>query len=165
MRRSGVRKSLGESAANVSETMRSKESQPIAARNAYDPETPDALVAFMGDGWIDRAPAGARHGNAAVYRAHRDALSHAYPGSYLIVPAGVEQIRENDTVFRFRPNSDFAYLVPPGEQGTVLVMEPRGAAHRSILFVPERNRGTAEFFTDRARGEIWVGRRRGVFRR
>jgi len=137
--------------------MRSKESDLIAPRNAYDPETPDALVAFMAGGWTDRAPAAASRGGTAAYRARRDALSGAYPGAYLIVPAGVEQIRENDTVFRFRPNSDFAYLVPPGEQGTVLVMEPRGSAHRSILFVPERNRGTAEFFTDRARGEIWSG--------
>jgi Xaa-Pro aminopeptidase len=142
--------------------MRSKESDLISPRNAYDPETPDALVAFMAGGWTDRAPAAASRGGTAAYRARRDALSGAYPGAYLIVPAGVEQIRENDTVFRFRPNSDFAYLVPPGEQGTVLVMEPRGSAHRGILFVPERNRGTAEFFTDRARGEIWVGRRRGV---
>ncbi len=142
--------------------MRSKEPETIPAQTGYDPHTPGALVAFMSEGWLDRPPAGAAHPGAPVYRARRAALSRAYPGTHLIVPAGTEQIRANDTAFRFRPGSDFAYLVPPGEQGTVLVMEPYGAAHRSVLFVPDRNRGSAEFFTDRARGELWVGRRRDV---
>ena len=32
----------------------------------------------------------------------------------------------------------------------------------AALFVPAHNRGTAEFFTDRVYGELWVGRHRGV---
>ncbi len=42
------------------------------------------------------------------------------------------------------------------------MLEPQGASHRSLLFVPEHNRGTAQFFTDRVYGELWVGRHRGV---
>ncbi len=41
-------------------------------------------------------------------------------------------------------------------------MEPEGASHRTLLFVPEHNRGKAEFFTDRVYGELWVGRHRGL---
>lgn len=80
----------------------------------------------------------------------------------MVVPAGPERIRANDTVFRFRASSDFAYLVGNCEPGAVLVLEPDGARHRSLLFVIDHNRGTPEFFTNRFRGELWVGRHRGV---
>jgi len=79
-----------------------------------------------------------------------------------VIPAGRERIRANDTSFRFRPSSDFAYLLGEGEPGALLVLEPEGAAHRSLLFVPPHNRGTREFFADRVYGELWVGRHRGV---
>ncbi len=103
-----------------------------------------------------------RDPQADRFAARREALSKTYPGTYLVLPAGIERVRANDTSFRFRPSSDFAYLLGAGEPGAVLVLEPRGAGHRSVLFVPEHNRGTAEFFTDRVHGELWVGRHRGV---
>ena len=132
------------------------------AKTAYDPETPQALVDFMANGWSERALLAQSHPQAGRLKERRDALSRAYPGQYLIVPAGVEHVRANDTFFRFRPSSDFAYLMGDGEPGAFLVLEPDGSGHRSLLFAREHNRGRTEFFTDRTNGELWVGRHRGV---
>ncbi|HEY6449048.1 MAG TPA: aminopeptidase P family protein [Candidatus Cybelea sp.] len=132
------------------------------AKASHDFVPPQALVDFMSSGWIDRPLVREIHPQAARFAGRRDTLSRAYPGTYLILPAGHERVRANDTFFRFRPSSDFAFLTGGGEAGAVLVLEPEGARHRSLLFVPEHNRGTAEFFTDRVYGELWVGRHRGV---
>jgi Xaa-Pro aminopeptidase len=131
-------------------------------RAAHDAETPQALIDFMATGWLERPLAAGSHPQLALFAARREALSRAYPGDYLLIPAGEEQVRANDTSFRFRPSSDFAYLMGGGEPGSMLVLEPDGARHRSLLFVPAHNRGTADFFTDRVYGELWVGPHRGV---
>ncbi len=133
-----------------------------AQRASHDPDTPDALVAFMAKGWIDEPLRAAAHPQLARLRSRRDELSRAYPGCYLVIPAGQEHVRANDTHFRFRPASDFVYLMGDGEPGALLVLEPDGASHRTLLFVPPHNRGTAEFFSDRVYGELWVGRHRGL---
>ncbi|HEY1976108.1 MAG TPA: aminopeptidase P family protein [Candidatus Baltobacteraceae bacterium] len=135
---------------------------PAPTQNAYDPETPEALIDFMATGWAERPLAAGKQDEAARYRRRREDLSRAYPGAYLVIPAGEEHVRANDTFFRFRPSSDFAYLMGGGESGGVLVLEPEGTGHRSLLFAREHNRGQAEFFTDRLHGELWVGRHRGV---
>lgn len=132
------------------------------AQASHDPETPPALIEFMATGWIDAPPAPQVHPQAARFAQRREALARAYPGTHLVIPAGREHVRANDTYFRFRTASDFAYLMGDGEPGAVLVLEPKGAAHRAILFAREHNRGKAEFFTDRTQGELWVGRHRGV---
>ncbi len=133
-----------------------------AAKASHDFEPPQALVDFMSSGWIDRRVAQEAHPQAVRFARRREALSKAFAGTYLIIPAGKERVRANDTSFRFRPSSDFAYLAGSGEPGTVLILEPERAGHRSLFFVPEHNRGTAQFFTDRVYGELWVGRHRGV---
>lgn len=138
-----------------------KIAQP-ASTAGHDPETPPALVAFMSDGWLERPLAAAAHPQLARLRERRAALSRAYPGVRLVIPAGSERVRANDTYFRFRPGSDFAYFMGGGEPGAVLVLEPDGEGHRTLLFVQPHNRGSAEFFTDRRHGELWVGRHRGV---
>jgi Xaa-Pro aminopeptidase len=132
------------------------------AKTSYDFQPPEALVNFMATGWIDRPAASETHPQADRFAERRAALAKAHPGTYLVIPAGRERVRANDTYFRFRPSSDVAYLLGGGEPGAVLVLEPAGASHRSVLFVPEHNRGKAEFFTDRIYGELWVGRHRGV---
>ncbi|HEY8313444.1 MAG TPA: aminopeptidase P family protein [Candidatus Baltobacteraceae bacterium] len=126
------------------------------------PETPKGLLDFMASGWIDAPITVASIAHAERFKARRAALAAAYPGAYLVIPAGGEKVRANDTSFRFRPSSDFAYLMGAGEPGALLVLAPRDRDHESILFVPEHNRGKAEFFTDRVYGELWVGRHRGV---
>lgn len=129
---------------------------------SHDPETPNALVEFMATGWIDRPIAATPHPQLARLRERRAALSRAYPGIHLVLPAGREHVRANDTNFRFRLASDFAYLMGGGEPGGLLVFEPQGSEHRTLLFAPEHNRGRKEFFTDRVYGELWVGRHRGI---
>ncbi|MBV8371646.1 MAG: aminopeptidase P family protein [Candidatus Eremiobacteraeota bacterium] len=137
--------------------------RPGSAQKAtHDTDAPDALVAFMAGGWIDVAADARPHPQLARLRERRAALSQAYRGAYVVVPAGRERVRANDTYFRFRPSSDFVYLMGDGEPEAVLVMEPAGATHRSVLFVRAHNRGQREFFTDRTCGELWVGRHRGV---
>ncbi|MDQ2866534.1 MAG: aminopeptidase P family protein [Candidatus Eremiobacteraeota bacterium] len=138
--------------------------EPAGARNAasHDSDTPQNLIDFMSRDWIEVRSTANPHSQAARLRSRRDELSRSFPGEYLIVPAGEERTRANDTAFRFRPSSDFAYLLGDGEPGELLVMEPDGASHRSILFVSPHNRGRKEFFTDRVHGELWVGRHRGI---
>ena len=128
----------------------------------YDSETPQRLIDFMSRGWADVPLRVGAHPQLARLQSRRDELSRKFPGCYLVIPAGQEHARANDTNFRFRPASDFAYLMGTGEPGALLVLEPEGASHRTLLFVPEHNRGKAEFFTDRVYGELWVGRHRGL---
>lgn len=134
--------------------------RPVSA--GHDADAPEALVAFMSSGWSPANRTVAPHPQAARHRARRDALSRAYPGEHLVVPAGGEQVRANDTNFRYRPSSDIAYLLGGGEPGGLLAFLPDGERHRTVLFVPAHNRGEAAFFTDRVHGELWVGRHRGV---
>ena len=124
--------------------------------------TPQPLIDFMATGWSERPLAAGKHAQAERLRRRREELSRAYPGTYVLVPAGDERVRANDTFFRFRPSSDFAYLMGGGEPGAMLLLEPDGAGHRCLLFARDHNRGRAEFFTDRLHGELWVGRHRGV---
>jgi Xaa-Pro aminopeptidase len=144
----------------MSERIADVPAEPRTASHDFEP--PAALVEFMTGNWIDRPVERAVHPESNRFAQRREALSKAYPGTYLVIPAGKERVRANDTSFRFRPSSDFAYLIGGGEPTALLVLEPEGAAHRSLLFVPAHNRGTREFFTDRVYGELWVGRHRGV---
>ncbi len=140
-----------------------KAEQPKApTQTSYDSDAPQALVDFMSSGWVDAPITVSTIPQIDRFKLRRDALSRAYPGVYLVIPSGTEKARANDTNFRFRPSSDFAYLAGSGEPGGMLVLEPRNAGHDAVLFVPPHNRGKAEFFTDRVHGELWVGRHRGV---
>jgi Xaa-Pro aminopeptidase len=137
--------------------------RPLEATTAsHDFEPPAALIEFMSRDWVERPTAIEVHPEAERFRERRELAGKRYPGTYLIAPAGRERVRANDTFYQFRPSSDFAYLTGGGEAGSVLVLEPVGASHRSLMFVPAHNRGTPEFFTDRVYGELWVGRHRGV---
>ena len=144
----------------MSERIADVPAEPRTASHDFEP--PAALVEFMTSDWIDRPVERAVHPESNRFAQRRETLSNAFPGEYLVIPAGRERVRANDTNFRFRPSSDFAYLMGSGEPGALLVLEPEGTAHRSLLFVPPHNRGTREFFTDRVYGELWVGRHRGV---
>jgi Xaa-Pro aminopeptidase len=136
--------------------------KPSAQKAPHDQEPPEALVAFMARDWLERDVERASHPQLERLLDRREALSRAYPGEYLLLPAGREQVRANDTYFRFRPSSDFTYLMGGGEPGALVVFEPDGARHRTHLFVPAHNRGSAQGFTDRIYGELWIGRHRGV---
>ncbi len=133
------------------------------ARVSHDPANPEALLRFMTERWARPKKGGGTVKAAASHAARRRALSAAFPGETLIVPTGHEKVRANDTTFRFRPGTDFYYLTGSHEPDSVLVLLPEGAGHRSVLFVePNPGKSNATFFTDRQKGELWVGARRGV---
>jgi Xaa-Pro aminopeptidase len=130
-----------------------------------DPATPEALLRFMMTDWAPgRGALPAPLPHAAAFHARRRALSKRFPAETLVVPTGHEKVRANDTHFRFRPGSDFFYLTGNHEPDCVLVLEPKaGGGHRDILFVePNPGRSDPTFFTDRNKGELWVGARLGV---
>jgi Xaa-Pro aminopeptidase len=131
-------------------------------RAPHDPDTPQALVDFMSSGWLEAPITVARPKETARFAERRALLARAFPDAVLVIPAGDEKVRSNDTNYRFRSSSYFAYLVGPGEAGSTLVLEPAGGSHQSVLFVPAHNRGESAFFADRVHGELWVGRHRGV---
>jgi Xaa-Pro aminopeptidase len=130
----------------------------------YDTAPPKALLDFMMTEW--RAPDTRLPrpiANWRVHHARRRALSALFPGELLVVPTGHEKVRANDTLYRFRPGSDFFYLTGNVEPDCVLVMVPEKTGHRDVLFVePNPGRSDQTFYTDRAKGELWVGPRLGV---
>lgn len=124
----------------------------------------DAFRTFIAQGWApyptelpERLPAA----DAAAERRQR--LSELYTGVRLVIPAGGLKIRSNDTDYRFRPHSAFAYLTGLGtdrEPDAVLIMEPSDDGHDATLFFkPRAPRDSAEFYSDARYGEMWVGRR------
>ncbi|MDY0909305.1 aminopeptidase P family protein [Microbacterium sp. CFBP9034] len=120
----------------------------------------------ISEGWAERPettpPARAQ---AAYTAARRDAVSAAFPGKRLVVPAGELKQRSNDTDYPFRAHSAFSHLTgwaSDAEPGSVLVFEPRagGEGHDVTLFFRERaDRTTAEFYSDASVGEFWIGPR------
>jgi Xaa-Pro aminopeptidase len=124
----------------------------------------DAFKSFISQGWApypttlpDRLPAAA----AALQR--RAVISRRFPGERLVIGAGGLRVRSNDTDYRFRPHSAFAYLTGLGsdrEPDAVLVLEPTDVGHDATLYVkPRAPRDAAEFYADSRFGELWVGRR------
>jgi Xaa-Pro aminopeptidase len=130
---------------------------------AHDSGVPAELLTFMTQSWA--APGGPVPTLAGRERfaARRAAISAQFTGDLLVVPTGHEKIRANDTTYRFRPGTDFYYLTGIHEPDVVLVLAPEGDAHRAIVFTaPNPGKTDASFFTDRMRGELWVGPRPGV---
>jgi len=138
--------------------------QTSKRKNAAPVPTPPALVAFMMTEWKAAARAKAAPvAHAARFRARRRALAARFAGETLVVPTGREKIRSNDTTYRFRPGSDFYYLTGNTEPDCVLVLLPGRGGHEHVLFVePNPGRRDPTFFTDRSKGELWVGPRLGV---
>ena len=73
-------------------------------------------------------------------------------GSALLVPAGTERTRSNDTHFRFRPASDFYYLCGFPEPGAWALLRKGLEGPSFVLFVAPR---------DPAK-EVWTGLRAGT---
>jgi len=99
-------------------------------------------------------------GPAALRRAK---LVADFPGARLVVPAGGLKVRANDTDFRYRPHSAFAWLTGLGsdrEPDAVLVIEPSGEA--TLYFKPRAPRTDPEFYANPRYGEMWVGTRESL---
>jgi Xaa-Pro aminopeptidase len=124
---------------------------------SHDPARPAKLLEFMSTGWAERSSELPSLGAAAPFRAARRAkLVERFPGEVLVVPSGGLKVRANDTDFRFRPGSDFSWLVGSLEPSSVLVIDAAGEA--TLYQAPAWDRTTPEFYTDR-NGELWVGPR------
>jgi len=98
--------------------------------------------------------------------ARRDAISEQFRGDRLVIPAGDLKVRSNDTDYRYRPHSAFAYLTGLGadrEPDSVLVLEPTDDGHDATLyFKPRAPRTDPEFYSDARYGEMWVGQRESL---
>lgn len=126
---------------------------------SHDLPITEELAAFMRTGWADTRQNDLAALPVAPWAAKRRAtLAARFPGERLVVPSGSLQVRSNDSDFRFRTHSAFAYLTGDTEPGDVLVIEPSGEA---VLYVRPRSPrdGGEEFYRDRRFGEFWVGRR------
>ena len=135
------------------------------SRASHDQPRPKALLDFMTTGWgAPVAQPSALISGAESYQSRREELSRSFPGMLIVVPAGVEKVRANDTNYPFRGSTDYLYLVGEGEPDEVLVMEPlEGGGHRTGIFTePEADYTKSRFFTDRAKGVFWVGPGRGL---
>ena len=128
----------------------------------------DEFRAFVATQWAPRSTATPARAEVAPYAAlRRAAVSAAFPGERLVIPAGGLKVRNNDCDYIFRPHTAFAHLTGLGgdrEPDAVLVLEPlENGSHESILyFRPLADRGTEEFFGDSRYGEFWVGARPGL---
>ncbi|WP_353112214.1 aminopeptidase P family protein [Microbacterium sp.] len=125
---------------------------------------PQGFLDTISTGWADRPESlPAPRPQAAFAAARRDAVSKAFPGKRLVIPAGSLKQRSNDTDYPFRAHSAFAHLTgwaSDSEPDSLLVFEPRGDGHEITLYFRERaDRTTAEFYSDATVGEFWIGPR------
>jgi Xaa-Pro aminopeptidase len=139
----------------------SAESVPKTA--PHDDGPPPALLEFMVTAWAPNETPVEPLPEAERFRARRERLSALFPGDALFVPTGHEKVRANDTTYRFRPGTDFYYLTGNLEADAVLALFPVAGGHDAVLFVePNPGKTDATFYTDRVKGELWVGPRLGV---
>ena len=130
--------------------------QPSLSTESHDQGVPEAYAAFMREGWGERDLHLPRHSVADWSARRRQALSDAFPGERLVVPAGRFKVRANDTDYRFRADSAHVHLTGNQTSDAVLVVEDG----ESVLYArPRSSRQTDEFFRDRRYGELWAGRR------
>ncbi|MBB6033869.1 aminopeptidase P family protein [Phytomonospora endophytica] len=133
----------------------------VEGERKHDPGFPPKLLEFMRTGWGDSTIPDLRElAQARNHARRRDQLSAAFPGETLVIPTGAEHRRANDTFFRFRPGSDFAWLTGDYDPESVLVLHPTdGGGHDAVLYRrPRKSRETDEFFRSAQYGELWVGR-------
>lgn len=84
-------------------------------------------------------------------RRRQELMRMMEPGSIAVLPAAPERVRNRDTLYPYRQDSDFYYLTGFSEPEAVLVLAPGRKQGEYILFCRER---------DPAR-EIWDGARAG----
>ena len=136
-----------------------------AGTQSHDIAKGQALAEFMAQGWADSSLEGVGPANVVRFaKLRREKLSALYPGIRLIIPAGTFKVRSNDTDYKFRVHSAYAYLTgitaSDSVPDSVLLLEPTALGHEALLYVhPRSPRDTDEFHSDRRHGEFWVGRR------
>src|SRR5690242_1601338 len=123
---------------------------------SHDSEPSAKLAAFMNSGWADSERHDVTLSDVGGWAAkRRDALSQAFPGERLVIPAGTYKVRSNDTDYVFRPHTDYVWLAGDKTSDAVLVLEPNGTTgHDAVLyFRPRSDRSEgSEFWRDRTYG-------------
>src|SRR6266542_1955033 len=131
-----------------------------ATTASHDSPMSAELRAAIAQDW-DPAPVmrhPARPDGAPFTANRRAALSAAFPGQLIVVPAGPLKPRANDTDYPYRAASSFTWLTGETVESSVLVMTPSSTGHDSTLYVVEYAApGKVEYFTDRMHGALWVG--------
>ena len=120
--------------------------------------TGNKFVKYIGSNWApDKSKLPAQDKVAPFAKKRRDAVAKAFPGKVLVIPAGGEITRSNDTNFRFRAHSAFAHLTGWGSAtvpDSVLVIDARRKTAKSVLYFRETaGKNTDEFFADVMIGE------------
>lgn len=125
---------------------------------------PRGFLDTISEGWAERPESTPPQRAQAPYaNARRAALSAAFPGRRLVIPAGSYKQRSNDTDYPFRAHSAFAHLTgwaADAVPDSVLVFDPADDGHDVTLYLRERaDRTTTEFYADATIGEFWIGPR------
>ncbi|GAB3236342.1 aminopeptidase P family protein [Glycomyces halotolerans] len=129
----------------------------------HDPKFPEKFLQFMRSGWGPSQLRVAELEQAPYHARRREALSDAFPGETVVVPTGAEKVRANDTFYRFRAGSDFAWLTGDLDPEGVLVLHPSGSGHDAVLYRrPRKGTDSDEFFRSAKYGELWIGRQRSL---
>ncbi len=132
---------------------------------AHDIPKGEALAEFMSKNWADSTLDDVKRVEVVNFaEARRSNIGEMYAGVRLVFPAGTFKVRSNDTDYKFRVHSAFAYLTgisaSDSVPDSVLVLEPSNKGHHAYLYIhPRSPRDTSEFHSDRRHGEFWVGRR------
>jgi Xaa-Pro aminopeptidase len=139
--------------------------QKAPGTQSHDIPKGEALADFMSQGWADSSLHGVQAAEVVNFAAARRAkLAALYPDIRLVIPAGTFKVRSNDTDYKFRVHTAYAYLTgisaSDSVPDSVLVLEPTELGHEAFLYIhPRSPRDTEEFHSDRRHGEFWVGRR------
>ncbi len=123
----------------------------------YDIEFPEKFKEFMLTGWGESGLAMSPRAEVSNHARRRAELSAAFPGETLVIPSGREKIRANDTLYPFRPGSDFVWLTGEHDPDAILIL--RRDAEATLFIRPRSSRETDEFFRNAMYGELWIGRR------
>ena len=142
-------------------------SSPPPRENRSTTPISEAFRDYIQTGWAEHSaePASSLP-HVPFVQARREAVSNAFPGTTLIIPAGATKVRSNDTDYPYRPHTAFTYLTGWGSgttPGSILLGTPQGKKHQWTLFVlPPAPRTSDEFYANPAIGEFWTGRRPGL---
>ena len=147
----------------MSDTTATEQQQAEPVSNRKQP-FPRGFLDTIGEGWAERVEAPVAEREQAPFAARRRAaVSAAFPGKRLVIPAGSLKQRSNDTDYPFRAHSAFSHLTgwaSDSEPDSVLVFDPTDDGHDVTLYFRERaDRTTAEFYSDATIGEFWIGPR------
>ena len=94
-------------------------SSPPPRENRSTTPISEAFRDYIQTGWAEHtAEPASPLPHVPFVQARREAVSNAFPGTTLIIPAGSTKVRSNDTDYPYRPQTAFTYLTGWGS-GTI----------------------------------------------